>query len=138
MLKIRESRGALTQCELEGRHGGELVAEAQNFHRCLAVETRGRAVTATQAILEVTAYANSFVLRYRDVQHCDEAHAENVPGLTLHAIAPGPSVSRVLRALSGDAGSTALFTAIVSNFRTESELPMPSSVNNTFEMYDEL
>jgi len=61
-----------------------------------------------------------------------------VPGLTLHAIAPGPSVSRVLRALSGDAGSTALFTAIVSNFRTESELPMPSSVNNTFEMYDEL
>src|SRR6186997_2115640 len=56
MVKIREPRGALTQGKLERRHGGELVAQTQNFQTCLAVETRPRAVTATQAVFDVTAY----------------------------------------------------------------------------------
>jgi hypothetical protein len=47
MLKIRESRSALTQREVERRNGCKLVAEAQNFQRCISVEMRGRTVTAT-------------------------------------------------------------------------------------------
>ena len=56
MLKIREPRDALAQREFERGHVGDLVAKAQNFQRCVAVETRGRAVSPPETIFEARTY----------------------------------------------------------------------------------